>query len=198
MFRKKISLLVLPFVAMVSLQANDPFFNDPFGDDIFKEMYQMQKEMDKVFERMQQRMEQRSQRLHYPTRQSLMTNKSMRKMSLFEDKGSYYEYNTQIPENKNNQLDINLEDGVLHIKARVETVTKTNQSNMKMEQRSMRMFQSSETLPADVDVSTLKGEYKQGMFVLTLEKKKQTTEKVEDKKETNSTHTKVPETSSNA
>ena len=45
MFSKKISYFVLPFIVMSSLQANDPFFDDPFGDDIFKEMYQMQKDM---------------------------------------------------------------------------------------------------------------------------------------------------------
>ncbi len=198
MLSKKFSLLVLPIVTMVTLQANDPFFNDPFGDDIFKEMYQMQKEMDKVFERMQHRMDQRSQRLHYPTRQSLMTNKSMRKMSLLEDKGSYYEYNTQIPENKNNQIDISIENGILHIKARVETVRKTDKDNIKMEQRSMRMFQTSETLPDDVNVSTLKSEYKNGMLVLILQKKKPTVHVQEKKKEENNTSIiKVPETSSN-
>ena len=103
MFSKKVSLLVLPFVAVVTLQANDPFFNDPFGDDIFKEMYQMQKEMDKIFERMQERMDQRTKLWNYPTRQSLIPNNRMVKQSVLEDKGTYYEYNTQIPEGKNNK-----------------------------------------------------------------------------------------------
>lgn len=172
MFNKKISLLVLPFMAMVSLQASDPFINDPFGDDIFKEMYQMQKEMDKVFDRMQQRMEQRSQQWNYPSRQRFITNKAKIRSSMFEDKGTFYEYNTQIPENKNNQIDINIADGVLYLKATIDTVQKSEKANVKMQQHSMRMLQRSETLPNDVDVNTLKGEYKNGIFILTLQKKK--------------------------
>ncbi len=225
MFSKKISFFVLPFMAMVSLEANDPFFNDPFGDDIFKEMYQMQKEMDKVFERMQERMEQRTQLWNYPTKQGLLQHNGMARTNLIEDKGTYYEYNTQIPENKNNQIDVNIEDGILRLKATVDTVQKTEQSNMKMQQHSMRMLQRSETLPNDANVSSLKGEYKQGMFVLTLQKKKTllhqavkekeseqtskiekmkkketsetpTIEKVKDKNENNTTWIKVPHTSS--
>ena len=108
MFRKKISLLVLPLMAMVSLQANDSFFNDPFGDDIFKEMYEMQKEMDKIFERMQERMDQRTKLWNYPTRQTFIPGNRTRTESLFEDKGSHYEYNTQIPESPDNQIDISI------------------------------------------------------------------------------------------
>lgn len=211
MLSKKILLFVLPFMAMVSLQANDPFFDDPFGDDIFKEMYQMQKEMDKVFERMQQRMEQRTQLLHYPTRQNLLGQKGMARTQLIEDKGTYYEYNTQIPENKNNQIDVNIENGILYLKATLDSLKKTEQSNIKMQQHSMRMLQRSETLPNDADVNTLKGEYKKGFFVLTLQKKKslrhpvvkekeavQTPkiEKVKEKNENNTTKIRVPHTSS--
>lgn len=183
MFSKKISLFVLPFMAMVSLQANDPFFNDPFGDDIFKEMYQMQKEMDKVFERMQERMQQRTQLMTYPTRQSFMPNRGITGSSLIVDKGTYYEYNTQIPENKNNQIDVNIENAVLYLKATIDTVQKSENANMKMQQHSMSMIQRSETLPPDADVSTLKGEYQKGIFVLTLQKQKNLTHPEVKKKE---------------
>lgn len=214
MFRKKISLLVLPFMAMVTLQANDPFFNDPFGDDIFKEMYQMQKEMDKIFERMQERMDQRTKLWNYPTRQTFIPGNRMVTHSLLEDKGSHYEYNTQIPENKNNQIDISITNGVLHFKAKVDTVKKTDNPNMKMQQHYVSMIQRSETLPKDADPTSLKSEYKNGVLVLTLEKKKSlshpdikgkgeqkpketpTKEKVQEKIENNATKIKVPHTSS--
>lgn len=214
MFSKKISLFVLPFMAMVSLQANDPFFDDPFGDDIFKEMYQMQKDMDKVFERMHQRMEQRTKLWNYPTRQSFIPNNSMARTSLLEDKGTYYEYNTQIPEGRNNQIDISIEDGILYLKATIDTVKKTDQSNMKIQQHYMCMMQRSETLPNDADATSLKSEYKNGVLVLTLQKKKTLKhpvvqekkeeksietpkiEKVQEKIENNSTKIKVPHTSS--
>lgn len=167
MFSKKISLFVLPFMAVVSLQANDPF-----GDDIFKEMYQIQKDMDKVFERIHERMEQRTKLWNYPTRQNLITNNSMIGQSALVDKGTYYEYNTQIPESQNNKIDISIEDGILHLKATVDRVKKSNQSNMKMQQHYVSMMQRSETLPNDADPNSLKSEYKNGVFILTLQKKK--------------------------
>ena len=214
MFRKKTSLLILPFITIVSLQANDPFFNDPFGDDIFKEMYQMQKEMDKVFERMQERMNQRTQLWNYPTRQTFIPGKRMRTESFLEDKGSHYEYNTQIPEGRNNQIDISIKDGVLHFKATVDTVQETKNPNMKMQQHYVSMIQRSETLPKDADPKSLKSEYKNGQLVLTLQKMKSMTKPVvkekqkqvpavveeipkeEKRKETNGTKVRVPHTSS--
>ncbi len=214
MFSKKFSLFVLPFMTMVSLQANDSVFNDPFGDDIFKEMYQMQKEMDKAFERMHERMNQRTKLWNYPTRQTFIPSNRMRTASLLEDKGTHYEYNTQIPENQNNQIDISINDGVLHLKATVNTVKKTNEPNINMQQHYVSMIQRSETLPQDADARSLKSEYKNGLLVLTLQKKKSLTqpvgkakeekkpketlktEKVKEKIENNTTKIKVPHTSS--
>ncbi len=213
MFSKKFSLFVLPFMTMVSLQANDSVFNDPFGDDIFKEMYQMQKEMDKAFERMHERMNQRTKLWDYPTRQTFIPSNRMRTASLLEDKGTHYEYNTQIPENQNNQIDISINDGVLHLKATVNTVKKTNEPNINMQQHYVSMIQRSETLPQDADARSLKSEYKNGLLVLTLQKKKSLTkpvgkakkkkpketlktEKVKEKIENNTTKIKVPHTSS--
>ncbi len=214
MFSKKISLFLLPFMTMVSLQANDPFFDDPFGDDIFKEMYQMQKEMDKVFERMQERMNQRTKLWNYPTKQTFIPGNRTRTATLLEDKGTHYEYHTQIPENQNNQIDISINDGVLHLKATVDTVKKSNEPNMKMQQHYVSMIQRSETLPQDADPRSLKSEYKNGLLVLTLQKKKSLaqpagngkevkksnerseTEKIKEKIENNGTKIKVPHTSS--
>jgi HSP20 family molecular chaperone IbpA len=212
MFRKITSLLVLPFMAIVSLQANDPFFDDPFGDDIFKEMYQMQKEMDKIFERMQERMDQRSKLWNYPTRQTFIPGDRIRTASLFEDKGTHYEYNTQIAEGPDNQIDISINNDVLHFKARIDTNKKTKNQNMQMQQHSVSMIQRSETLPQDADPRSLKSVYKNGLLVLTLQKKKSIDQpkvkkkeetnknlkpgKIENKLENNSTNIKVPHTSS--
>jgi len=205
MISKKLSLFVLPLMTMVSLQANDPIFNDPFGDDIFKEMYQMQKEMDKVFERMQERMDQRTKLWNYPTSQTFVPGNRIRTESLLEDKGTYYTYNTQIPENQNNQIDISINDGVLHLKATIDTVEKSNEPNMNMQQHYVSMIQRSETLPQDADARSLKSEYKNGLLVLTLQKNKSLSQTVvqpekekksEETIENNATKVKVPDTSS--
>ncbi|HEY9190309.1 MAG TPA: Hsp20/alpha crystallin family protein [Sulfurovum sp.] len=172
MFSKKISFLILPLLAVSALQAEDPFSADPFGDEIFKEMYQMQKEMDKIFERMHQRMEERTKQWNYPPGTRLIPDDRGLNRSTLVDKGTYYEYNTQIPEGKNNQIDISIEEGILHFKAKVDRVNQTEQADRKTQQRFVSMVQRSETLPEDADPSSLKSEYQNGVLVLTLQKKK--------------------------
>ena len=115
MLKKKLTLLALPLVAAVSLQAqspvndpfNDPFFQDPFGDDIFKEMSQMQQKMDEMFRKMQQRINQRSARLVHPG----MGMYKLSAQSEFTDKGDHYELVTNIPESKENHINIRTENG---------------------------------------------------------------------------------------
>lgn len=83
-----------------------------------------------------------------------------------------------------------------------------------MQQHYMSMMQRSETLPKDADASSLKSDYKNGVFVLTLQKIKSTKQPVvnekikqtttamqkipkkQEKKENNATKTRVPHASS--
>ena len=169
MFNKKFSLLMLPLVATLSLHANDPFndpfFNDPFGDDIFKEMMQMQHDMDKMFERMHQRMQKRTSGLVSP----LGTYKMAIRNQL-EDKGDHYELVTNIPQSKENHIDINTQNGVMSITAKVVEEQKNKTGNMVSQSRSVRMYQQSMTLPKDADESTIKTAYKNGKLVVSIAK----------------------------
>jgi HSP20 family molecular chaperone IbpA len=171
MFKKKLSLLLLPVVATLSLQAadpfNDPFFNDPFGDDIFKEMMQMQKEMDKMFERMHERMQQRTSGLVSP----LGTYK-MAVRNQLEDKGDHYELVTSIPESKENHIDINTANGMMSITAKIVEEQENKNANMVSQSRSVRMYQQSMTLPADADENSIQTAYKNGKLVVSIAKKK--------------------------
>lgn len=167
MFNKKLTLLVLPLVTTLSLQANDPFFQDPFGDDIFKEMMQMQKNMDEMFKRMHNRMQQRSNRLVSP----LGTYK-IAQTQTFVDKGDHYEYVTNIPENKENQIDITSKDGIISITAKIIEKHENKTSNSYSSSSSMRMYQQSMPLPGDADEGSMKAEYKQGKLVISIDKLK--------------------------
>jgi len=196
---------------MSTIQANEPFSDDSLGNDMFEEMRQLQKDMDRIFERMHQRMEERSKQWNYPGSQNLISSSPMAEQSVLVDKGTHYEYNTQIPESKDNQIDISIEDGILHFKAKVDTVKKTDQPEMKMQQRYVSVIQRTERLPQDADPSSLKSEYQNGLLVLTLQKKKsiehpalkekekeatvQEAPEKEEKNETNRTKIRVPHTS---
>ena len=103
---KKSVLLILPFIVTLSINASSPnsdsFFNDPFGDDIFKEMMQMQKQMDKMFEQMHQKIQQKVSGIITPTSTFRMTQKSQ-----FVDKNDRYELVTNIPQSDENNININ-------------------------------------------------------------------------------------------
>jgi|GEM_PF-1469409 len=170
MIIKKLSLLALPLVVTLSLQAanpfNDPFFNDPFGDDIFKEMIQMQKDMDKMFKRMQERRQQRSSRLVSP-----LGTYRMSAQNQFVDKGNFYELLTNIPESKESHIDINTADHVMSITAKIIHKQEHKTENMYSRSSSVRMYQQSTALPNDVDERSIKTAYKNGKLIITIEKK---------------------------
>jgi HSP20 family protein len=171
MLGKKLSLMTLPLLAAVSLQAqnpfSDPFFNDPFGDDIFKEMMQMQQQMDQMFKRMEQRMHQRSTRLVSP-----LGTYRLAAQNQFVDKGDHYELATNIPESKENRIDISTNDGILSITAKIVHEKEEKTHGMVSTSRSVQMFQQSVTLPADADEGGIKSRFVNGKLLLTVPKKK--------------------------
>jgi len=158
---------VLPLVATLSLHANDPFYNDPFGDNIFKEMMQMQENMDKMFQRMHQRMQQRTTGQIAP----LGTYK-IHEQSNFIDKGTQYEYVTNIPESKENHIDIHSTNGIVSITAKIIQKKEVQTAHGFSSSSSMRMYQQKLALPMNADEKTLNMGYKDGYLVLTLDKKK--------------------------
>lgn len=181
MLKKRLSLLALPLVAAVSLQAqaplndpfNDPFFQDPFGDDIFKEMIEMQHRMDEMFARMQQRINQRTARLVHPT----MGMYKLSAQSDFADKGDHYELVTNIPQSKENHIDIRTENGMLSISAKIVHEEQQKTNGMVSISKSVQSFQQSTSLPADADPAAIESTFKNGRLVITIAKKKGNTPK---------------------
>jgi len=171
MLKRKLSLLALPLVAAVSLQAqspfNDPFFQDPFGDDIFKEMMQMQRQMDEMFQRMQQRINQRATRLVHPS----MGMYKLTAQSEFIDKGDHYEMVTNIPESKENHIDIHTQNGMITISAKIVHEEKQTTNGMVSTSRSIQSFQQSTSLPSDADENNIKSEFKDGRLIISIGKK---------------------------
>jgi len=172
MLKNKIIFLLVPLYSALTLQANDPFFDDPFGDDLFKEMHEMQKEMDRVFERMHQRMQMRSQQLSQPNMQFHLPSLNPSQESIFIDKGTYYLYNTGIEANKENEINLSVQDGMLTLKAKVTQISNTQQQGMSAQQSYTSVMQRSQSLPKDADVQSVKMEEENGMIVVTIQKKK--------------------------
>jgi len=167
MLHNKLSLLVLPLLATLSLQANDPFMQDPFGDDIFKEMMQMQQNMDKMFSKMNQRIQQRSMLSTSP-----IGVYKIAQPQAFVDKKDHYEYVTSIPQNKENKIDINAKDGVMSITAKIIEKHENKTANGYSSSSSMQMYQQSIPLPTDADAGSISVEYKDSKLVVSVKKLK--------------------------
>jgi len=167
MLNTKISSFVLPLVLTLSLQANNTFIDDPFGDDIFKEMMQMQGNMDKMFERMHNRIQQRSSHIINP-----IARYSISQTQNFVDKKDHYEYITNIPQNKENQININTKDGIMSISAKIIEKQEKKTKNSFSSSSSMRMYQESIPLPKDADENSINVEYKNKKLVISLKKLK--------------------------
>ncbi len=167
MIRKKLALSILTLATTLSLQASDPFFNDPFGDNIFQEMMQMQRDMDRMFERMHRRMQQRSSALISPIGTYRVTQQSQ-----FVDKGDHYSFQTDIPESKENTVNISVDHHTLNIQAKVVKTEETNQNGIQSYQSYMSMYQRSLPLPQDADESSMKSAYENGYLTITFNKLK--------------------------
>jgi HSP20 family molecular chaperone IbpA len=174
MLAKKLSLLALPLITTLSLQAadpfNDPFFQDPFGDDIFKEMMQMQKNMDKMFDRMNHRIQQRSSGAVSP-----LGSYNMSIPRQFADKGDHYKMITNIPESKESHIDINTADGMMSITAKIIHENEKKTTGMVSRSKSVRMYQQAVPIPGDADETTIKTAYENGKLVISIKKKKGST-----------------------
>lgn len=173
MFKKKFIFLFVPILSALALHAADPFMNDPFGDDIFKEMLEMQKEMDKVFERMHKRMQERTKELNQPNVQFYMPGTIGTKGEMFADKGSYYEYDTGVEANKENEINLSVRDNILTFKAKVTKKSSETKQGMQSQQSYTSVLQRSRTLPHDADANTVKMQEKEGVIVVTIRKKKE-------------------------
>lgn len=207
MLRKKLTFVLVPIVSAMTLHGADPLMNDPFGDDIFKEMYEMQKEMDKVFERMHQRMQMRHRQFNQPNVQ-FYTPSSLSSGSMFIDKGDHYEYDTGIKADQNNEINLAVHNGVLTFKAKVTETSNMNEQGMHAQRSYTSVVQRSQSLPEDADPNSVKMEAKEGIITVMIQKKKPSSSPMKtpgngkkllpvpstNSPEQNSTYKKVPHT----
>ncbi len=170
MLSKKLSLLLLPIVTTLSINASNTFMEDPFGDDIFKEMMQMQKNMDKMFNRMHHRIQQRN------------LNPAISDQG-FIDKNNSYEFITNIPKSNKNKINIDSKNGILSINAKVVEEKESNNTNGYSSSSYVRIYQQNIPMPNDVDNSTIKMSYnKNNLLVISVAKKQNSNKKIKDKK----------------
>jgi HSP20 family molecular chaperone IbpA len=89
----------------------------------------------------------------------------------FIDKGDHYEMVTNIPESKENHIDIRTQNGMITISAKIVHEEQQKTNGMVSTSKSIQSFQQSTSLPADADEGNIKSEFKNGRLVITIGKK---------------------------
>jgi HSP20 family molecular chaperone IbpA len=116
---------------------------------------------------MEQRMQQRSARLVHPS----MGMYKLSAQSDFTDKGDHYEMVTNIPESKENHIDIRTRNGMISISAKIVHEEQQKTNGMISTSKSIQSYQQSTSLPSDADEGKIKSEFKDGRLVIVIPKK---------------------------
>jgi HSP20 family protein len=89
----------------------------------------------------------------------------------FVDKGDHYEMVTNIPESKENHIDIRTQNGMISISAKIVHEEEQKTNGMISTSKSIQSFQQSTSLPSDADEGKIKSEFKNGRLVIVIPKK---------------------------
>jgi HSP20 family molecular chaperone IbpA len=92
--------------------------------------------------------------------------------SQFTDKGDHYELMTNIPESKENHINIDTENGRMSITAKIVHKDEKKTKGMVSRSSSVRMYQQAVSIPLDADEGSIKTAYKNSKLVITIAKKK--------------------------
>ena len=166
MFRNKFVSWCIPFVALSTLHANDPLFNNAFGDDSFKKMIQMQKQMDSMFAHIHQRLQTQKSMLAL---QQPHNTYNMAVQNQFVDKGDHYELVTSIPQSKDNRIDIQVSHGLMSIQAQIVQ----NKTDKHTKTHAVHIYQQSMSTPQDINANSVKTDYQNNVLVVSIAKIKQ-------------------------
>jgi HSP20 family molecular chaperone IbpA len=93
----------------------------------------------------------------------------------FTDKGDHYEMVTNIPESKENHIDIRTQNGMITISAKIVHEEEQKTNGMISTSKSIQSYQQSTSLPSDADEGKIKSEFKNGRLVITISKKQPAT-----------------------
>ena len=98
--------------------------------------------------------------------------------SEFVDKGDHYEMVTNIPESKENHIDIRTQNGMISISAKIVHEEEQKTNGMISTSKSIQSFQQSTSLPSDADEGNIKSEFKNGRLIIVIPKKQGTAKAV--------------------
>ena len=150
---------ILSSFPMMSAQADVNNSQDLFDKSpMFKHFKQLQKDMDKVFEDFNKDMFKGF--AHSPSTD-------------LKDKGDKYELKMDLPGMDDKSIKIEVEDNYLNVIAKSEVRKEKKEDDKIIQQeRHVGMVQRGMTLPKDADVHQYKSDYKNGVLVISIPKKK--------------------------
>jgi HSP20 family protein len=171
---KKIVAIITALIVGSSLFATDTNLTKPY--DPFKEMHNIQQymlkmheEMDKMFSDFHQKMRMDN---HFGDFEPFKHNLFDMKPAVdLEDKGDFYEIKANIPGADNQNINVTTKDGMLKIEANTQRSNSEKGDKFLKQERYMGSYTRILSLPNDIDESSLKTNYKDGVLTVTISKK---------------------------
>ncbi len=160
--------LVAPLVALlltvVDAQATQKAVSEVYNP--FEEMQKMQQEMDAVFEKFHKRM------LNEKFFSQFESALPMTPAVDLKDTGESYEIKADIPGSDKEAIKVTTQDGLLKIEAKSEKSKEQKEKDFLKKERFVGSYLRVVSLPKDADASKLKSDYKNGVLVITIPKKR--------------------------
>lgn len=154
--------------ALAKTPENSPMLNSPVSNQLFvepfKQIEHMQKQMDALFKESFRNLKDFSQMPFDKPNQNMLSD-----MKVINNKKNYI-VKIKVPNQKNGDFDINIAGRQLSISGKVSKDLEFKKGESKIQYQSY--FLRSITLPLDVDLNTMKTDFKTGVLTITFKKKK--------------------------
>jgi len=158
------AVVVALMLGVVGAHATDKA--QPTEYNPFEEIKKMQQEMDAIFERFHQKMQ--GEEFFSKFDASLPATPAVD----LKDMGDTYQLKADIPGSDKSEIKVTTENGMLKIEAKTAKVKEEKSKDFLKKERFVGSYMRVVSLPKDADADKLKSDYKDGVLVVTIPKKK--------------------------
>jgi len=169
MKRQMLKTILLATLPMVAVQADSNLSANPFENDpMFKHFQKMQEDMNKIFEE-----------FNHNAFSGIKIDPNFEKEFSFspntdlKDKGDSYELKIDLPGMEDKSIKVEVQNNYLSVTAKnEESKEKKEDGKIIHQERHVGVIQRGMTLPKDADAEKYKSDYKNGVLIITIPKRK--------------------------
>ena len=172
MFKKIITTTLLALVPMVSIQADSNITKNPFANDpIFQDFQRIQTDMNKMFESFHKQFFSDMSIPEIPA--DIGSEFSISVKTDVVDRSNHYEVKADLPGVDQKAIDVKIKDNILSIEATTQKSKEDIKADKIIKQeRFVGSYYRAMSLPNDADADKITTDYKNGVLIVNIPKKK--------------------------